>query len=127
MIGGNTPERYIWRLGIALFSFPRILDSFLYLNFFSGSPGPAALANSALNGVVWLLHMGQYFSLFLLSYVSSTENYGQLCPRAVLEVWVCFLRSITCSYIPSGIGCIGMWEVLTYFKYRKVLLRTLFP
>lgn len=77
VIGGNTPERYIWRLGMALFSFPRILDAFLYHNFFSGSPGSGRQGSSLLNGLVWLLHIGQYLSLFTLSYVSSTEYYGE--------------------------------------------------
>lgn len=75
VIGGNTPERYIWRMGMAFFSFPRVLDAFLYHNFFSASPGGGQPVNIVLNGVVWVLHVGQYLSLFTLSYVSSTEYY----------------------------------------------------
>jgi hypothetical protein len=76
VIGGSTPERYIWRLGIAFFSFPRTFESFIYHNFFSTSPGHAASAsNSHLNKLVWLLHVGQCLSLFILTYVSSTEYY----------------------------------------------------
>lgn len=76
VIGGNTPERYIWRIGMAFFSFPRMLDSFLYYKFFSSSPGGSGQI-SIMNGIVWLLHVGQYMSLFTLSFVSSTENYGE--------------------------------------------------
>ena len=77
VIGGNTPERYIWRMGMAFFSFPRMLDGFLYYNFFSLSPGIGQPGSRILNVVVWLLHVGQYLSLFTLSYVSSTEYYSE--------------------------------------------------
>ena len=77
VIGGNALEQYIWRMGIAFFTFPRMLDSFLYLNFFSSSPRSSQPWNAVLNGVVWLLHIGQYLSLFTLTYISSTEYYGE--------------------------------------------------
>lgn len=75
IIGDFTPERYVWRLGMAFFSFPRIFDSFLYYNFFAHSVANSKLWYRLLNRATWLLHVWQYVSLFLLSYVTSSENF----------------------------------------------------
>lgn len=80
VVGGVTPERYIWRLGMAFFSFPRMFDAFLYFNFFSHSPLNSELWYSSLNKLVFVVHVLQYLGLFGLSYVSSTENYCELIP-----------------------------------------------
>lgn len=84
VVGGVTPERYIWRLGIALFSFPRLLDSLLYYNFLSQDVARTSL--KTLNKILFVLHWIQYFSLFGLTYVSSKENY-----RKYFVVVVCCL------------------------------------
>lgn len=75
--GGVTPERYIWRLGMALFVGPRLFDGLLYVNFFTHSLGAAASRTwyKLTNWLTFLLYVGQYLSLLGLSYVSSTENF----------------------------------------------------
>lgn len=78
VVGGVTPERYIWRLGMAFFSFPRLFDSFLYYNFLSQGPGNRSFLRYWGNWLLLLLHWVQYLSLFGLSYVSSKENYSEL-------------------------------------------------
>lgn len=75
VVGGVTPERYIWRLGIAFYSFPRLFDAFLYYNFLSQGAGKRDLFHLWGNRLVFLLHWGQCFSLFGLTYISSRENY----------------------------------------------------
>ena len=80
VVGGVTPERYIWRLGMAFFSFPRVFDAFLYFNFFSQSQLITQLWYSWLNRAVLLVHVLQYLGLFGLSYISSTENFCELAP-----------------------------------------------
>ena len=75
--GGVTPERYIWRLGMALFVGPRLFDGLLYINFFTHSLGAAVsrLWYRWTNRLNYLLHVGQLLALLGLSYVSSTENF----------------------------------------------------
>jgi len=76
-IGGYTPQRYIWRIAIALHIAPRVVVSILYYNFYTHStlnhhtPGWV----QPLAGAAALLHFLENMSLLTLSYVSSTENY----------------------------------------------------
>lgn len=78
VVGGVTPERYIWRLGVAIFSFPRLLDSLLYYNFLGQDIGGRDHFRRWGNRLLLLLHWVQYFSLFGLTFVSSKENYRML-------------------------------------------------
>ncbi len=75
VIGGVTPERYVWRFGMALFGIPQIFNSFLYYNFF----GECSLASEkwyrVLNRIVWLLFVVQNLALLGLTYVSSIEYF----------------------------------------------------
>lgn len=75
VVGGVTPERYIWRLGIAFFSFPRLFDSLLYYNFLSQNLSDGNFLLRLGNKLLFVLHWIQYFSLFGLTYISSKENY----------------------------------------------------
>lgn len=92
VVGGVTPERYIWRLAMAFFSFPRLFDSFLYYNFLGQGIGGRGFL-WWINRLVLLLHWGQYFSLFGLSYISSRENY---CKELVHII----TASLTLSFSP---------------------------
>jgi len=74
--GGFTPERYIWRYGMAYFSWPRTFDSFLIYGFFAASSLNRNTWYSILNKISWLCYVVEHVSLFTLTYVSSTENYG---------------------------------------------------
>lgn len=76
--GGFTPERYVWRLGMAFFSSPRIFDSFLMYNFFAASSAAKQRWYSILNKINWFCYVAENLSLFTLSYVSSVENYREL-------------------------------------------------
>jgi len=74
-IGGFTPERYIWRLFIALHSFGRFTVALVYLYFYkqlsSGKKSwifKLAVLNFVLNSL-------EILSLLVLSYVSSIENF----------------------------------------------------
>lgn len=73
--GGFTPERYVWRLGMAFFSSPRIFDSFLMYNFFAASSAAKHTFYCILNKVNWFCYVAENLALFALSYVSSVENY----------------------------------------------------
>ncbi|GAU98608.1 hypothetical protein RvY_09732 [Ramazzottius varieornatus] len=76
-IGGFTPQRYIWRTGVAFHSAPRLFVSIMYLNFYQSFPSinynpilrHAVMANCVINVL-------EISALVLLTYVSSSENYG---------------------------------------------------
>ncbi|KAM9333687.1 post-GPI attachment to proteins factor 2-like isoform 2-T4 [Pholidichthys leucotaenia] len=72
---GRTPESYIWRCCIGLHSAPRYLVTFAYLNFYRSrfiNRTPELLLSAA----AFLCSLAENTGLLLLTYVSSTDNYG---------------------------------------------------
>jgi len=80
-IGDYTPQKYIWRIAIAVHTVPRIRIAFVYLVYFTSilvkQTGKLIRLNCALNLI-------EVFSLFGLTFVSSTENYSELMYRVTV-------------------------------------------
>lgn len=79
VIGDYTPQRYIWRIGIAWMSWLRMFEAVLLFKFFEWQVGNPTRAHKVLNALTSLTHVGENLCLLGLTYVSSTENYGCNC------------------------------------------------
>ncbi|KAM8975217.1 acyltransferase PGAP2 [Pelodytes ibericus] len=71
-IGGETPQRYVWRFCIGIHSAPRLLVAVTYWNYYQGLY-PTRPARCL---VIFLFNTLEVLCLLLLTYVSSSENYG---------------------------------------------------
>ncbi|CAH3115071.1 hypothetical protein pdam_00006730 [Pocillopora damicornis] len=80
-IGGNMPERFIWRVGIALHCLPRILimPYSLHKHYKNTQLGRKYSSTtwwfSLLNFVNGALHLVENGALLTLTYISSTDNF----------------------------------------------------
>ncbi|KAI0212481.1 Post-GPI attachment to proteins factor 2 [Lamellibrachia satsuma] len=75
-IGGFTPQRYIWRICIALHCWPRFLGAIVYRNYYlSYQVYEWRLVYNLLANLACLLNIVENFALVTLTYISSSENY----------------------------------------------------
>lgn len=84
-IGGHMPEKFIWRVGIALHCLPRVLVMPYYLQKYFKNTTTGRKYNletwwfKLLNLSASLLHLVENGALITLTYISSTDNYGKPC------------------------------------------------
>lgn len=95
MVGDYTPQRYIWRLAIAWMSWLRLFEAVLIYRYFSALRPGASATWRCLNLFTAITHVCENMGLAVLTFVSSTENYGEF----VCEGMRCCIRmtKITCS------------------------------
>lgn len=78
-ITGISPQRYIWRIGVALHTGPRLLLASLYPRYFyrraqQVEPHQRGLFLRLVRAN-YMLHLAEAFSLVGVTYVSNRENY----------------------------------------------------
>ncbi|XP_041358774.1 post-GPI attachment to proteins factor 2-like isoform X2 [Gigantopelta aegis] len=74
---GEKPQIYVWRICICLHSTPRILMALSYYRFHTNvHVGKHQQLYTILAASCSFLHICENFALIVLTYVSSSENYG---------------------------------------------------
>jgi len=79
-IGGFAPQRYVWRLCIALHCAPRYLLGVCYYRLYGAGLCDIPVRRRIYGGLVFLMtaaYFAELSCLLLLSFVSSTEHYGK--------------------------------------------------
>ena len=80
---------------MAFFSSPRIFDSFLMYSFFAASSAGKQTWYCILNKINWFSYVAENLSLFILTYISSTENY-----RKSIQVYLYMLYVVCSIHVP---------------------------
>eukprot|EP00123_Amoebidium_parasiticum_P009657 comp19625_c1_seq1/m.23153 comp19625_c1_seq1/g.23153 ORF comp19625_c1_seq1/g.23153 comp19625_c1_seq1/m.23153 type:complete len:255 (-) comp19625_c1_seq1:129-893(-) len=74
-IGNATPQRYIWRAGIALMLTPRFFSGLLYYSFFQVEHKAQSIFYNFMNRLKLVLFYLEYLALATLTFVGSSENH----------------------------------------------------
>ncbi|KAG8453140.1 hypothetical protein GDO86_004821 [Hymenochirus boettgeri] len=82
-IGGESPQRYVWRISIGLHSAPDFAGCGIF-NYYKAAHCPALLLLLSLN---FLFNAWEVFCLLLLTYISSSEDHVLHC--SPLFSWSC--------------------------------------
>lgn len=99
-IGGYAPQKYIWRICIALHAAPRFLFAFAYFGYYTSfHVGPRNTLYKNLARLCVFLHVLENTALVTLTYVSSTDNYGKFEKAKTKLKWIlnymyCLLNNI---------------------------------
>ncbi|KAK8760760.1 acyltransferase PGAP2-like isoform X2 [Amblyomma americanum] len=99
-IGGHTPQRYIWRSGIALHAAPRLLVSVMYYRYYQGM---LDIQHQYVARISWCLNTVEVLCLLGLTNVSSTENYAAHEKMFITFVTCSLLYMMLCCVMP-GLG-----------------------
>lgn len=111
-IGTHTPQKYIWRITIAMHTAPRLLMTLAYYNLYSRLFEWKNFINKffrLLSMLSQLLHLTEILTLIGLSFVSSKENYAL--HRN------CFMTFLFCGTLNMILVCIlhkWGWRVANY-------------
>ncbi|XP_060084299.1 post-GPI attachment to proteins factor 2-like [Ylistrum balloti] len=76
-IGGYTPQKYVWRICVALHCSPRLMIAVAYYNFHTQvHVGQRNSLYQSVAAFTSLLHILENMALVGLSFISSSENHG---------------------------------------------------
>ncbi|KAK2150078.1 hypothetical protein LSH36_424g00004 [Paralvinella palmiformis] len=107
-----TPQRYIWRLLIALHTAPRFMIACMYYNHYMAfSVSGNGVLYQMMVAVNSLLHVLENICLLTLSFVMSHENYGFM----LFSLLYMFLTLVVFRWSRSG----GPWTPKDLTSYRK--------
>jgi len=96
-VGDKSPERYVWRIGIALHCFMRLVIPYMYYIYYTNAPVSTGVTNYlAFTGCT--LNFIENWCLILMTYVSSKDNY--------LAHELGFIGFISTSMIYMLISCV---------------------
>lgn len=96
-IGGYAPQKYIWRICIALHAAPRFLFAFAYFGYYTSfHVGPRNTLYKNLARLCVLLHVLENTALVTLTYVSSTDNYGKFEKAKTKLKWILNILNMYC-------------------------------
>lgn len=118
-IGNNNPERFLWRLAVALHNVMVMFDSFLFLPRFPQAPRSAVVLAR-----FWALCKGlSCAGLYLLTFLSSTENF--LLHEIGFLIWVVFGASamllLAYQLYPNASRPVSSKEMLAWRWIRNCL------
>jgi len=79
-ITGVTPQRYIWRVCIALHSAPRFAIGFIYYHYYMRClPAAVSRAYCALVRLLFWVYTIENSCLVGVTYIANVENYREYC------------------------------------------------
>ncbi|XP_069129873.1 post-GPI attachment to proteins factor 2-like [Argopecten irradians] len=98
-IGGYTPQKYVWRICVALHCSPRLMFAVAYYNFHTKvHVGKKNKIYTSLAAIASSLHISEIMALVGLTYISSTEN-------ADMHEYL-FIAFMVCSLLHMLLTCV---------------------
>ncbi|XP_060084302.1 post-GPI attachment to proteins factor 2-like [Ylistrum balloti] len=96
-IGGYTPQKYVWRICVALHCSPRLMFAIAYYNFHTRiHVGRKNIIYTNLAAIASSLHITEILALVGLTYISSTDN-GDMHEYLFIAFMVCSLSHMLLS------------------------------
>jgi len=85
-ITGVTPQRYIWRMCIALHSTPRFAIGFIYYHYYMRClPAATSRAYCALVRLLFWVYTIENSCLVGVTYIANVENYRKYCCSCIAK------------------------------------------
>ncbi|XP_037286083.2 acyltransferase PGAP2-like [Rhipicephalus microplus] len=97
-VGGHTPQRYIWRIGVGLHTAPRLLICVMYHRYYKNM---LDTQHQYVARIASWISFVEIFSLLGLSNVTSTENYAAHEKMFISFILCSLMYMILCCVIPS--------------------------
>lgn len=102
-IGSYSPQKYVWRLTVALHSAPRYLVAFAYYKVFHAS------------NFLLTINCAEISSLLGLTIISSTENFG------IFNSTIIILAVVSKSIFPCSDPCLLFYRIYYFIFYWKLI------